>query len=98
MMLHAPPVKVQICMMGMCHQYILRDPVVMQKSPPKPYARNKCLHLLENEFEPVINEELRGEPATNLLETSHGRRERVVEFFDSRRAIGSEYEWAMSGW
>jgi hypothetical protein len=98
MILHAPPVKIQICMMEICHQYILCGPVVMQKSSPKRYARNKGLYLSENEFELVINEEPRVDLATNLLEASHGRRERVVEIFDSRRAIGSEYEWAMSGW
>jgi hypothetical protein len=38
------------------------------------------------------------EPATNLLETSHGRRERVVEFFDGKRRIGFEYAVAMNGW
>jgi hypothetical protein len=53
---------------------------------------------LENELKSVTNEEPKVEPATDLLVTSHGRRERVAEFFDSRMKIGSEYEWAMSGW
>jgi hypothetical protein len=59
---------------------------------------NKGLDLLENELKSVTNEEPKVEPATDLLVTSHGRRERVAEFFDSRMKIGSEYEWAMSGW
>jgi hypothetical protein len=70
----------------------------MQKSALKPYARHEGFHLLQNELEPVINEEPRVEPATDLLVISHFRRERVVEFFDSRRTIGFEYEGAITGW
>jgi hypothetical protein len=52
----------------------------------------------EKELKLVFNKEPRVDPATNSFEASHDRREQVVEFFDSRRTIGFEYEWAMDGW
>jgi hypothetical protein len=60
-------------------------------------VRDEGLDLSKNKFKLVVNEGPRVEPATDLLEISHGRRGRLVEFFD-RKTIGFEYEEAMPGW